>query len=963
MGDMNGRFGLLNQIPEIAPGINNKNLSDTRESNDRKINKRGELLNETFEFFGYKLLNGRSKGDNPANFTFVGSQGKSVIDVAWVNDTAAVDVVDFDVLYNLFVSDHLPCRIKLLGPKVLHKHAITPLNKVKKMRWDQTKADEYANYISQELRSSRTNYSIDELTTTIKNAGKNLEMEILYQPKIQTLQRNPWFNLKCNELKREVKKAARALKNDNLNSEKTVRYQQLRKKYLASLKEAKLKYEEKIKSALVNVKDNITFWNTIKSIKPRSNNENSVGLATWQNHLKNLQNITTLHTEPSAVPELMIRDEILDSPIELPEIYAALRKMKPKKCPGQDGITNEFLTNLPTAAILKIQEVFNDVLTNRTWSDDWTYSDIKMLFKKGNPEDPQNYRPIALENCSFKLLTSILSQRLNKWANIHDAIPEYQNGFRPGRGCIDNIFVLNSIIEITINQSENNALFAAFIDFKGAFDSVKHNILWNHLNSIKISTNFILILKEIYTRAKIRIVTPNGETDWIAVIIGLLQGDPMSPPLFNLFTNDLESFFRQRGFRGIKISETVDVILLAYADDVVVLSKSIIDLKDKLATLEDYCKNKQLKINVNKTKIMIFKKRINKRLYQNFELDKNKIEIVNEFKYLGFTFYRTGSFKMEVDNRIAAANLAFNNLQNIVGNGKIGSWETKKILINSMVESVMLYGSEIWGVRSIEKITAAHLRFFKRLFYLPINTPGYSIIHELNIEPIELKIIKRSVNWWKKLLKAPDNSLIKSCYNRLLEEQNCETNWTTSFKEYTFPNDLESVWQGQSIRANDETNIIDFHISRLKSELFSKINESSSLCWYKELVNLNGQNTQNYLHLDLAKSTINTFCQTRLLNRYNEKIYVNGMSYKFYNNELCTICNHHEHDTLLHLLTKCNITESFRKHYLIDENPEHPEDPEECLKRLLRIETKENVTKMVNFIKQSLRIRSFILCE
>ncbi len=163
---------------------------------------------------------------------------------------------------------------------------------------------------------------------------------------------------------------------------------------------------------------------------------------------------------------------------------------------------------------------------------------------------------------------------------------------------------------------------------------------------------------------------------------------------------------------------------------------------------------------------------------------------------------------------------------------------------------------------------------------------------------------------------------------------------------------------------NKKTVLLLIHIKEKKTHFV--FHPCQGECWnspYKELVNLNGQNTQNYLHLDLAKSTINTFCQTRLLNRYNEKIYVNGMSYKFYNNELCTICNHHEHDTLLHLLTKCNITESFRKHYLIDENPEHPEDPEECLKRLLRIETKENVTKMVNFIKQSLRIRSFILCE
>jgi hypothetical protein len=219
---------------------------------------------------------------------------------------------------------------------------------------------------------------------------------------------------------------------------------------------------------------------------------------------------------------------------------------------------------------------------------------------------------------------------------------------------------------------------------------------------------------------------------------------------------------------------------------------------------------------------------------------------VNEFKYLGFTFYRTGALNLEVDRRIAAAILAFNNLQSIAENGKISSWETKKILINSMVESVLLYGSEIWGFRSIEKRTAAHLRFFKRLFYLPINTPGYSILHELNIQTIELQIIKRSLNFWKKLLKSPDDSMIKSCYIKLLEAHNSQTNWASWFKENMFPNDLESIWHRQAINVTDETSILEHHTSKLNGEILLKINESSSLCWYKELVNLN-QCCPNYV--------------------------------------------------------------------------------------------------------------------
>jgi hypothetical protein len=290
-----------------------------------------------------------------------------------------------------------------------------------------------------------------------------------------------------------------------------------------------------------------------------------------------------------------------------------------------------------------------------------------------------------------------------------------------------------------------------------------------------------------------------------------------------------------------------------------------------------------------------------------------------------------------------------------VKNGKIDSWETKKILINSMVESVLLYGSEIWGVGTIDKITAAHLRIFKRLLYLPTNTPAYALLNELNMHPIECQIIKRLLNWWKKLLKTPNNSLVKLCYNRLLEEHNNSTNWISLFKERIFSPELDEIWESQHFRATDEISVINFHNCRSKSEITNKIDMSSSLYWYKELVNFRNQNSDTYLDMDLPKSIINTFAQIRLINIHNEKIYVNGMSYKFFNNELCSICNHHEMDTLEHLLIKCNITKHLREHYLIDTS--------ENLKELLRTGTKENVIKIVNFVKQALRIRSFILNE
>jgi hypothetical protein len=319
----------------------------------------------------------------------------------------------------------------------------------------------------------------------------------------------------------------------------------------------------------------------------------------------------------------------------------SILKLKCKKSPGNDGITNEFLINLPETALSTLQKVFTEILTSHSWPEGWNNADIKMIFKKGEKSNPTNYRPIALENSTFKLFTNILNNRLTKWTDENNIIPEFQNGFRAKRGCTDNIFIMKCLIDLP--TSDNNALFAVFIDFKGAFDNVNHQELWEHLIDNKISSQFLNLFKKLYETSMVRICTSQGNTEFVKFVKGLFQGDPPSSTIFNTFTNDIELHFKRKGFRGIKVSENSEILMLAYADDIVIFSKTPIDLKDKLLALEDYCSKKKLSINTEKTKIVIFKKRIDKKLHKQFELCGKPLEIVDKMNYLGFTFYRTGN--------------------------------------------------------------------------------------------------------------------------------------------------------------------------------------------------------------------------------------------------------------------------------------------------------------------------------
>lgn len=119
-----------------------------------------------------------------------------------------------------------------------------------------------------------------------------------------------------------------------------------------------------------------------------------------------------------------------------------------------------------------------------------------------------------------------------------------------------------------------------------------------------------------------------------------------------MYLNDLESFLLSENVTGIdtvsdeiehKLNIFIKLLILLYADDTVLMSESAEDLQNQLNAFSKYCAEWRLQVNVDKTKVVIFSKgRRNKNMF--FTYNNNMLEIVNEYKYLGINFSRTGSF-------------------------------------------------------------------------------------------------------------------------------------------------------------------------------------------------------------------------------------------------------------------------------------------------------------------------------
>ena len=121
----------------------------------------------------------------------------------------------------------------------------------------------------------------------------------------------------------------------------------------------------------------------------------------------------------------------------------------------------------------------------------------------------------------------------------------------------------------------------------------------------------------MYENVKSRIIFNGEKSELFTCEMGVRQGENLSPALFAIFLNDLQHFFEGKDVLGVNsISDDLEheltvflkIFMLLYADDTVMFSESSEDLQNMLNEFDDYCEKGQLKINVSKTKVLIFSK-------------------------------------------------------------------------------------------------------------------------------------------------------------------------------------------------------------------------------------------------------------------------------------------------------------------------------------------------------------------
>ena len=295
----------------------------------------------------------------------------------------------------------------------------------------------------------------------------------------------------------------------------------------------------------------------------------------WKQHFENLLGNPPEITQKPIMRIISKQVDIKLGPFTQEELLSVLRKIKNRKAAGLDEIPPE---------VWKTRK-FDDILLrhcNAVYNQnpiDWCMKGCILPFpKKGDLGLVKNYRGITLTSIAAKIYNALLRKHIEP--KIDNILRKNHNGFQRNWSTASQILTIRRILESV--RSKNLQATISFVYFTKAFDSIHRGKMEQFLLAYSLPKETVAAIMMLYRNTKVKVHSPDGDTDYFEIVAGVLQGDTRAPYLFiicldyvlrNLLIKIKENGFkltkeRSRRYPAETITDT------DYADDIALLANA-----------------------------------------------------------------------------------------------------------------------------------------------------------------------------------------------------------------------------------------------------------------------------------------------------------------------------------------------------------------------------------------------------
>lgn len=243
------------------------------------------------------------------------------------------------------------------------------------------------------------------------------------------------------------------------------------------------------------------------------------------------------------------------------QILMQIRKLKPYKAPGPDGIPNIVLIKCADLLIDILHRIYKVMLEHNLHYAPWKVFTTVVIRKPGKPryDIPKSYRPIALLNTMWKVLAAIVAEQLTYYSEKYNLLPATHFGGRPGRTTTDAVHLL--VHKIKSAWRQGNVVSVLFLDVEGAFPNAVPEKLVHNLRKRRIPLRYLNFIAGMLEGRTTYLRFDDHTSNAINIDNGIGQGDPLSMVLYQFYNADI-----------LDIPQHTSEAAIAYVDDALIMA-------------------------------------------------------------------------------------------------------------------------------------------------------------------------------------------------------------------------------------------------------------------------------------------------------------------------------------------------------------------------------------------------------